>query len=76
MSLGMISPPDALGSGKFGTPWARMHWAEASAGPPVGPALLGPLALPQAAITAVQVIARTAVGKTLGRTRVYISMTG
>lgn len=37
MSFGMASPPVALGSGKFGTPCARMHCAYLSSGPPLGP---------------------------------------
>jgi hypothetical protein len=34
MELGMISPPLAGGSGKSGTPCARMHCASLRSGPP------------------------------------------
>jgi hypothetical protein len=39
--FGIVSPPAALGSGKFGTPCARMHSASLSSGPPLAPAGLG-----------------------------------
>jgi hypothetical protein len=53
MSLGMISPPVELGSGKFGTPCARMHYASLSSGPPLASAC-GVFEDPQATTAAAQ----------------------
>jgi hypothetical protein len=66
MSLGMKSPPVALGSGKLGTPLARMHWAYLSSGPPLGSAPLDWLEDPQAATSTAHIT--TAI--TEGRRRV------
>jgi len=46
MLLGITSPPVARGSGKVGTPCARMHCAYFSSGPPLAAAPPGMLALP------------------------------
>jgi hypothetical protein len=59
MSLGMISPPVDLGSGKFGTPCARMHCASLSSGPPLASAG-GVFEDPQATTTAEQISAADA----------------
>ena len=56
MSLGMISPPVELGSGKFGTPCARMHCASLSSGPPLASAC-GVFDDPHATTTAAQISA-------------------
>jgi hypothetical protein len=65
MSFGTTSPPVALGSGKFGTPWARMHCAYASSGPPLARVPLGLLEDPQAAIAVAQTTAANAADKRL-----------
>lgn len=56
MSLGITSPPVALGSGKFETPCARMHCASLSSGPLRPPASVGWCEDPQAAIPAAHAI--------------------
>jgi hypothetical protein len=59
MSLGMISPPVELGSGKFGTPCARMHCASLNSGPPLASAC-GVFEDPQATTNAAQISAADA----------------
>ena len=53
--MGMTSPACAVGSGKFGTPCARMHWAYLSSGPPPAAAPDGRLGEPQAVIAAAEI---------------------
>jgi hypothetical protein len=54
MPLGMTSPACAVGSGKFATPCARMHWEYWSSGPPPA-APDGGLEEPQAVIAAAEI---------------------
>jgi hypothetical protein len=68
MSFGMASPPVALGSGKFGTPCARMHCAYLSSGPPLGPVAPAWREDPQPMIAAAQMAAASEVG----RRRVFV----
>jgi hypothetical protein len=51
---GIATPPLAAGSGKFGTPLARMHSASFSKGPPVAEALLDMAEDPHATIATAQ----------------------
>jgi signal transduction histidine kinase len=57
MSLGMASPACAVGSGKLGTPCARMHRAYSSSGPPSDAAPAGRLGEPHAASSAAEMTA-------------------
>jgi hypothetical protein len=57
MSSGITRPACPLGSGKFGTPCARTHWAYRSSGPPLAVAPGGRLEDPQAVITAAETTA-------------------
>jgi hypothetical protein len=59
-------PPPELGSGKFGTPCARMQLANASPEPPAAAACLGSLDDPQPAITRTQLRAASAIVRRLG----------
>lgn len=62
MSFGMKSPACAVGSGKFGAPCARMHWAYLSSGPPPAAAPDGRLGEPQAVIAAAEITVANATG--------------
>ena len=58
--MGMTSPLCGLGSGKLGTPWARMQRAYSSAGSPPLSAGGGALAEPHAVVAATQIAASAA----------------